>query len=584
MIVSLKLEDVRKKGEVEHVFTTYGPVHRVTLSGKNGVGKSTVLEALTFIYTGRDSSGGANPTHLIARGAESLKVTLTTYCHTLSRTLTANGNGTLKYTREGIPTVLTQTELYSRFRWTEGGFMAATIPGYFMRLPVDRQLKLLTSVTPEVDRYAIMADLMGQVPLDAVRELGKLEPEIPHYTKFAFRRLELQKRVAGNQGRIEVYRKALEEDTTKPEYPPEVSTLPAMEKELAALKTYQEELLSYPQKKAQYDSLVEENTRRQKRAEDITMQLSQISLEPDFDIDYGQYPLISFIPLVFPPKPLCAEIPDHDNCPSCGQTIGEKHKFKMQEINRRLLEEYEEKVIEIRTYNEIKARESYEQKATLQGLLDEKEARHKANKFKLKMQEELATQLNFCKPMLLGPEPKMPASVVLTFSKDSYERIRKMRDEYLKSLGAHERIMKNRAVAESNIKDLVQENMELNEKIAFYVRYEDALRRLPEVEASLKKDFFTLANFNVDIGSEVKITSKHGIPYLCLSTGERLRADFEICMRFQMLLRHPPGYIFLDNADLADWVSEIVLPSAMQLFVATVDPSQDTMIVNNCEV
>ena len=588
MLLSLEMEDVRTNGVVIREFHSQSvpstaPVMRTSLSGKNGVGKTTVLEALCFAFTGRDSSGGQCPIHLIARDKESMKVTLTLDWGSIVRTLTRKKNGTLKLVRQNIAFYPTQTEFREQHLChQEGVFLAATVPGYLMTQAADRRLALIAEVTPRFDRYEILATLSG-IPLEDIRKFGSVDKNIPHYTHFSFRRIELQKQVARNLGQIDIYRDALHAEIEEPVRPAQqLALLDLMGIEMGTLRKYQEELLSFPQKKNLYDSILQENENRQKQALYLTEEISKIAFEEELPVNYSQFVNLSLPLRELPQKPAYYDVPEFDDCPTCGQTVGEAHKTRMREANKKMYEEFDFKKEEINAHNKKITNLKEADKALLDEIMNENMARKEANKYKTNLKMQMIQQLSTCKPVTLPPEPVIPQEPKIAYSKSEFSRLTSVKEDYYKELGAYERLVKSRQVAQSNINDLNRENMELKEQIIQYERYEDAIRKLPVEEAKLKKEFFQLRNFVVDMSEGVAITSiSFGVPYECLSSGERLLADFEICLQFHMLMKTAPGYIFLDNSDLADWVDKIEMPSGVQLLVASVDPDQDALVINN---
>ena len=123
--------------------------------GKNGSGKTTIREAITFGFCGTDSVGTRNPTHLISKDKDSLKVTLVTDKAEISRTLTRKGSSTIKVERNGVSTVYNQTQ-FEGMVGKPDTFMSGLIPGYFFDLPEKHRQEVLADILPKVDRVALI--------------------------------------------------------------------------------------------------------------------------------------------------------------------------------------------------------------------------------------------------------------------------------------------------------------------------------------------------------------------------------------------------------------------------------------------
>jgi recombinational DNA repair ATPase RecF len=175
MFLNLLMFNVRKVGQVEYNLACR---NRILLRGENGSGKSTVKEGLIFALTGRDSSGGQCPTHLIARGENGLRVVLkTTEGWVIKRTLTLKKNSTLTLEKDNVlefkvnNTDLLETlglSLESLGAIPPDIYMSAVIPGFFMSQTSVRRFSMLSMILPQFDRAEYVSGISGYSKQDVM--------------------------------------------------------------------------------------------------------------------------------------------------------------------------------------------------------------------------------------------------------------------------------------------------------------------------------------------------------------------------------------------------------------------------------
>ena len=166
---SIKMQHFRNMAEQTFAFG-----RRNTLRGKNGSCKSTLKEAMAFVFAGTDSLGNKNPQHLISWDQPATEVMIQTDKAILTRRLTSKGAATIKLTRGDVTTPMSQQQIDTLIGGTDV-FLSTLIPGYFFGLPPEKQQKVLTDLLPPTDRKKLgVKELPGSLA-EALNELDKDE-------------------------------------------------------------------------------------------------------------------------------------------------------------------------------------------------------------------------------------------------------------------------------------------------------------------------------------------------------------------------------------------------------------------------
>jgi hypothetical protein len=155
MILTLSLEDFRGKTTTY----TFGRVNN--LYGRNEAGKSSVREAIAFLFTGADSAGNRAPVHLISWGSEVTKVSVQTEKASIQRTLTRKKNSSIRLVRGDVPLSLTQAQIEELLGCSADLFLSVFSPGYFWTMPIGRQQAVLSEVMPPFDAAQYVAEATG---------------------------------------------------------------------------------------------------------------------------------------------------------------------------------------------------------------------------------------------------------------------------------------------------------------------------------------------------------------------------------------------------------------------------------------
>ena len=576
-----------------------GPITR-HLEGKNGAGKSSFIEAAIFALTGKDSAGGQAPSHLIRTEASRAVVYLETENWAVERSITRKNNSTLKFSRviEGqqinpTMTQITQTELRELLGISEQLLIASMIPGFFMKQPSEKRLGILSEVTPQLDRNGLVARMCNKSPQWVVAIVGDLNKKIkiPHYTVVAFKRIEKQKRKSFLEGKYKVCQDLLEKDLFAPTPPEELSSYESLGEAFAAKAHYQEELMSYTRRKGVRDTILAENAKKKKLEEELCCKISEclVKRQPT-TVDWGEYSRLEKLLKPYPPRPVMRSVPDYEHCPTCGQAVGSAYKEKVQKDNNANKEIHEEAVEAIKEFNyplQEKMNELHAENSSKEALNHEITA---DNKHKDALRSSLERQLSGCEPMPVPEEPMLPQPPQVSHSEEEVRRIKAVCEGYYKAKGAYERDREAQTNARLTMMEVYEDIKVLEVLIRDFENLEVAMRDLPQTEANLKKRFFTLrpANLSVTTENGVEICDENQVPYECMSAGQRMRVDVEICITLQELMAHVErdaisglASIFVDDFDLADWRGKIEFPEFIrEVYFAHVNQEHEKLVVS----
>lgn len=584
MIVGLVFENFRgKTGQ----FDLSG---KNRLRGRNGAGKSTFKEAVCFLFTGQDSDGNRAPVHLISEGASGCRVEVRTSRATISRTLTQKKSSTLKLTRGDVVTQLTQTEFEGMLCQSDI-FLSIFNCGYFMRMPPTKQKEVLTQVLPRTDRFQLWQHLSGLV----------LEPHEMARYDLTSKRVDLveakvseDRRVAQNlceelKGKLSVY-DAVPKDVTEPIAPPAVAEASHWESIRRAWKDYHLRMNSYTHALRSYDHAKELNRQNVERRDQLERELSSLKFVDLGEAEASRGPLLAAIEqlkkerLPMPQPPALQREVDSENCPTCGQTVGLKHRERVRTENQRLMTVYDESAIKVTAFNsEIDAQSDRMAKEI--SALDDSIATMREINRKLQIREaQLKAEIHATREQPLPPVPEKPMPPEEMYDQEKAKAAEDGRIAYERKRGEFDLLKRQRDEASRESASIVHEISRLEGVIGRLRQLEESLRALPQAElahqaAALELDGYRLV---VGEGKSVGIVDQRGCPYGIMSTGERMKADIALSLKLNSLLKRPVGTIFVDNADLADDLSYL-RESPVQFFFAEVCAEMEDSVVSVSE-
>jgi len=559
------------------------PHNQIVVRGKNGSGKTSLLEAIIFALTGFDLSGRPKPTHFIKRGSESLKTTLWFGSDVVTRTLTRKGNGTFRI--DHASGSVTQTAFRSYLGCDEESVLAAVVPGFFMRQSDDRRKRLISKSFEAMSKKTLVAQVDG-VDLEwAARVYGDLDESFPSVSKVQNDRLAFDKTtLRPAEKTLEDVSMILSEVLEEPRLDP---SLAAMEKEYAEeeikVAQYQKAITSYAEMKSMRLGIQAQNERVEKRREMLLKAISEVWISPVVEVDWSEFEALKEKLLEYPKKPESWRIPSEGRCHACGNVVGIDHRKTLMEKQARDLEMYNAELARIEAENKpilekmdhIHSKLSVEKDLRAQAV-----RRNEANEVKKKQWE---AELHTLQLISMPPEPLAPKSPERRFTEEDLKKNSRDIQSYYKKLGAFEAKVEARERASRAYPEASRIFLEAKAEHERLEAFEHATKALPSLDFHARKKAFDLPLYEADISEdeEFDILFK-GIPYDSLSSGEKMRVDLAICFKFHEALRAKgawrlPAAVFFDNADLADidrpvGVSEFLgAAENLQVFEALVD-------------
>lgn len=546
---------------------------RNKIVGANGVGKSSIKEALCFVFTGRDSFGNRNPQHLISVGEDSTRVVVTTDKAEISRTLTRGANGTLKVNRGQGWVVYTQAQFEAVMGSTDL-ILSTFIPGYFLSMKAAEQHAVLSQVLPKVDKDILLKDITGiTLTAEEILRWGvKMKKADIVANSVAVERRAAEKQINQYEGNIDELRsiKAL----PKPEESGIAAELLDLESTMSLWSAYRTQKVAYDKDQAQAKWHESQNQQNQIMREELLSQMDKIQFKEMPEVD-GTLPstdeLIRKLKLL-PPAPAVMSVIDADNCPTCGQTVGVRHRDKVKADNERIVAEHSALCEKIKAENaiieaeivRIKQITEARQKTISEIKTFNTQAEKKLNELKLQYAGIVDTTFQ-----ATLKEPAAPEKVV---DAERLHVLKEAHKKYLRELGAWEENERQRASAQEKIDKLLADIATLKQVVERLRAIEQGLAQVPQEEMRRQLETLKMPTVSITVNDSIVVT-RNGIHYNHLSTGQRMSADIEICRKLNEL--RPLGMVFLDNADLVDQFDW----GDYQMFAAFVDATKTEVTI-----
>jgi hypothetical protein len=577
MLASIRIENVR--GLCRSV--DLGPYTR--LSGRNGAGKSAIKEAIAFLFTGRDSLGNQKPLHLISTGSDGLRVEgLTSKGVLITRTLTQKGAGSLRIVQNEVARAITQADL-ERILCTAETFLAAFAPGYLMRLSKERQLAVLTEILPPMDRRKLLSDLsliraVDLPEMDLNKRADILAGDLATKRRALARDLAvLEGQIAVLEGQIAAYSAQELTDLTAPTPPPELAEKALLDSRRAAQARYAADKAQYDIAVSAHDRAIRDNQLRAKERERIAREIEAlvpIPVPTYVGEEIGEPP-------IRPAAPSIQAVMESERCSACGQIVGLKHRESVRIQNRMALEKFKKAEAEYQTEFIVYDRKRSSCEQAWQAAKQEAQRVYSLNCEIERNRNTLERHWHHNEEravMALPPEPQKPAE---EYSETRHNELTGRVEQYEKSVVAYEYAKKMSRDAAARVQGLAPEMQRLTAQIEFSWKIERALERLPSRELEIQAEHLAMPNgYQLTTADGLALVDERGCPYELLSAGEAMRADVELCLKVSSLMKRPVRMIFLDNADLADWVGAWQPAEGHQLFWATVTSEAELTIVN----
>lgn len=580
MIKQLNLVDFR--GHTRQL--NFGPNHNV-LRGPNESGKSTVKEALAFLWYGTDSAGSKNPDHLITEGASAMQISGVTSKITLERKKRRGATSTIKLTREGFPAIsMTQTELQAMLKLSLDSSLSCWNTGYFMRLGQTEQMLVLGELSA-VDRRALLESLLPYAM--TIPAKVKLLKPLTDAEAVAGERRGVQNMLASDEGSLTQIQGQLaaweaQESIDTESYR---GRLNEIEAELHAFDFYKQALAKYQTDKVRFDTAQSYKVKLLAELGEV----SKVTEPPPADVhllnghlkaaeqEFKNIPELEALPTV-PVKPK-VQLEAGAQCGTCGQSIDEKHVNKIMGAYEESLIAYNKIAREVESHND-KVRVAHAALQTkISGYLNEIMSRENAFKSAQKIaagavasKHRIEDELGAIESLKAPIAPEKPAG--------NEDPLRKEQLDISTQLGV---AAKQNSLADGlktqaqMLMDQVQKRKVQVDELAVI---EKALRSLPVIETQKLLEGLQIEGVKVElVEGKIVVCGDRNVPYPSLSSGRRMKVDLAFCASLRKAAgQRAPTWLFADDSDLMDTFVHL-LPGGLQSFSAKVDGSLKELMV-----
>jgi DNA repair exonuclease SbcCD ATPase subunit len=510
------------------------------ISGKNGVGKSTIKDAIIFCLYNRTVSGSlADSTRYISTGKQ--KCLVEVVFENNGQEHTVRRERTQKQTRityrdasqSEEDSQITQETLESLIPKYKD-FAAVFNIGWFMSLTDREKRDYILELTQPVNRSHLF-DKMGGTPEDLSTYSILFNDLEKTHKQLLARKLENEK---------DIERMKISNEQSKSI---EIPELTAKDKtaELTELKKANEKAVEIDYQWKEYERVKEQNKQVLIKNKDIEVRIAKLKIldlkmpEPDYNsLITKKHEYEKQIEL---PK---------TTCPTCLQFITPEHRNNVEKTNLK-------NKVELDKINAELAKKITEYNSAMVKWKENEELK----KMKLLMEGQYADPL---------PEPEMPPNKI---ARTDFTELEKEQEEFVKQ---SERIetLKEQELArlnsiESNKEVIVVLNKE-NDRLRFLIEIFSP-RGIPAEEMKIKLDplqvkfksfiptaeITTIEMLKNEMGyKEVFHISVDGNDYAKLSLGEKTRVDISLSQIINSMLKEKIDMFFLDNSEVLDsWVS-----------------------------
>lgn len=568
------------------------------IRGRTGGGKSTIKEAISFLFSGSDISGSRAPVHMISKGQDKLLVTIETEKATLERSLTQKKNSNFKLTRAGVSSVISQTDM-AKMLGSPELFLSVFSSGYFLTLPDAKKEAVLHEILPVVDRYEILQSLVDFPLTDAHRGICKLNDKRADLcaAEVADQRRKLQSDHDQKVGRLEEIKRA--SDPGSPPSKPELEEAELLKQESlkSQWESFSKALTDVKIQKDMREAQIKRNKEVKDKRAQIESQLSGLVevkiTSPIEDIRKEKYAEVEklksdFGPINFPVPPSSQSLPDSERCPTCGQVVGAKHRESIKTLNDKAAAAYdamriaaEEKQAEFNSKLDSINKHYEEALERTRELLNH-------NVKVGAMRESLERELKGLVEGVVPDELKAPMPPQEEYDAIRERQLRSAVAGYDANLAIYKESLERFNQSKSSAAELAGEISCLEGAIARLHALERACKEVPQRELERQSELLAMRDYDLVLAPTIDLYEKKtGLPYSSLSDGEKIRAATHLSLKLNSLIKKKPiNMVFIDNADLLDkaaWqdLIEYCVQSGVQLFFACVDEKAEKAYVEN---
>lgn len=583
MINQLSFENIRGKSRDLTLF------NRTTLLGVNGIGKSSIADAIAYTFAGRTAWGKSAPVEIISDDTDKMTIKVVTPKATIERSLTRKKTQSIKFTPHGKPTISLTQEQLSGLSCSPDAFLSAFTCGYFMSLPNETRMAVLREFTPKIDKFGVLESILGEkveehyktiIPIDKRSDIA--------ITAVAKNRRDIEKELARVQGSLSVLR-ILVHPGDKPAEPESIDHLTSAK---SAWNKHHEAVRHHEATKLQIQNAEFHNKGVREKILELQEQLNGLQLAKPVDSAAHEESVTKLLvrltelkqgEVKLPTPPAFASLPDSVHCPTCGQIVGVKHKEAVESKNADLFNAYQVQLNQANLHNEeIQFKIKDIERLKLNLILahsDQEKSYREGNRIVSDLTDRIVKlERTMHVTPTLGDLPTPPP-----FEELSDTEIRSAIETY--SVGKSKIKSWETAVAQfdlgfKQIEKLLAEAGNYEVQIASLKKIEEALAVLDEKVFAINAEHYKLKDgysFHITDG-DITLVDAKGKTYAFMSEGERLRANARVCEKICNSLPRKVKMIFIDNYDLS---SEDIQLDVEQIIYAKVTPAAELSVVDS---
>jgi hypothetical protein len=561
---------------------------RTKISGRNGVGKSTILDLISFSLTGSTRAGVLAPVELIHPEKDKLKVSITLGDRTIERSLTQKKTQNLKVDiGNGVLMPFTQEQLNSVYAPREL-MLAAVVAGYFGSLSDDRKLGILKYLMPAAPRSERLEQVTGlKIPAHLKKQIDEAgRTDQAKNVLSEFRRAN-DKEVSRLSGLIQAY-----ENTKHPGDAPKEPEAPsaAIDDGLAAWNTHRRDLARWQTRKDQLTATFPQGVQdslavHDKKIAEIEQEIVGLS---DEVVPADVRGKLTTLPQKVaelrakqkpvPAKPSEFALTSADRCHACGQVVGLKHRETVRSKYEADLAAHMAGVQAVHDWNE---KVSQEISAIMEELNEAKKQEtdvvqcNFTSRQRIQVLQKELSKIKAVKiPEPLGEKPEPPQGLAteadLVESRRAWVDFHVAEGQYKHSLKQFEDAQKLHGIYTQKIEEIKNTGVKPIQTLEVACEEIDALA-LQEQEHALRFGVYKFAK------TDFKVTVfdvRSGLTYESMSTGQKIACDIEICKKLSTLSN--TSFILADNLDL---ISSPIDNDTLQIVGCFVDPAVDGVLI-----
>lgn len=581
----------------------FGPgVNKV--KGPNEAGKSTLKDAINFVFWGTDALFSNSTDHLISNDQESCEVILETAKSVMARRKRRGQTAQFKASMGGAPFVeMTQTELETRILILDKDvFTGAWLAGHFMQIDGEARLQVFSKLAKLDRRELLLSQLPPGMTIPGKLKLEELAIDL---SVVKTDRQALTKALSVDEG-------ALNEVVIRINQLNQVANIDEAQvlSEISEISAQKEIMRKYEADMVKYEAYLARASEEKDRAHrNDTNRFEWLGIvnQADSEINAAAQGILEREQILaelrkkqetkpqekkaFPAVPKKFSV-SAGECPACLQPVTQDHVQHVAAAYEKFMMEYNQVCAEINAHNlnidhELKNiwKEVDRITAEIKGLQEQKSqvsaslVSAQMNLRGLDQEEEVRKKLKKV------TAPERPEGIApLETLQSRFDELTLARSQYQLKIQSLDAQLARKQVLENFIsskKSQVDWLYQIEKKLEYLPTLEAEMAAknlsLPEGKLLINKFKRKVNGQMIDRGELLVVDDKQ-VDYRALSSGRQLRMDIELCHKIRELAGpRSPKLMFVDNWDLMD--REVRTIPGVQTLISVVDSKAKTLSI-----